>query len=153
MTGVMSSLVAVVGTLAGGLLTGLLQVRLSRTARLASRDEARRVATLSAVTALVSALADHRRAMWVREDERLTGVGFETWAANREATHVTRSAIEAPLVTVTILAPRLAGVAREAVEATYALRNATTQAKLIALRESALTAVDRLTDAAGGELR
>ncbi|HBF85776.1 MAG TPA: protein kilB, partial [Streptomyces sp.] len=80
------TLIAVLGTLAGVGITSGFQARAARTAR----QEARRTEGLGAVTALVEALADHRRAMWVREDLRLRG---EDWADARTTSHATRSAI------------------------------------------------------------
>ncbi|MEU7410996.1 hypothetical protein AB0B40_17000 [Streptomyces sp. NPDC042638] len=64
-----SSVVAVAGTLLGGALTGLLQLRRERAARAERRAEAPRVAPGE----LVAVLGDHRRALWHREDLRLNG--------------------------------------------------------------------------------
>ncbi|MFE3560602.1 protein kilB, partial [Streptomyces sp. NPDC059193] len=84
------TLIAVLGTLAGVGITSFYQAYAARTAR----ADTRRTEGLTAVTALVEALANHRRAMWVREDLRLRG---EDWAAARTESHVTRAAITAPL--------------------------------------------------------
>jgi hypothetical protein len=65
-----SSIIAVAGTLLGGALAGLLQVRVERAARADRRAEALRVA----LGELVAALGDHRRAMWHREELRLKGL-------------------------------------------------------------------------------
>jgi hypothetical protein len=149
MSAALTSMVAVLGTLGGVLVTGLVQGRLARTARQESRYDARRSEALTAVTALVAALSDHRRAMWLREDLRLTGAAAETVEQVRAASHATRSAITAPLVTVRILTPTLAAVAQHAAQATYALREATDHATLTALRDEALCTADRLIESAG----
>jgi hypothetical protein len=143
------AVLAVVGTLAGCVVTGALAARSARVAREAARGDAQRKDVLHAVASLVAALADHRRAMWVREDTRLSGAD---WAAAREASHVTRSAVTAPLTMVCILAPSLASLARQAAQATDALRGAATGEALAQLRCEALRASDRLFDAAQTEL-
>jgi len=142
---VWAAVVAVVGTLAGGLVTGLVQGWSARLARAAHRGDARREAVLAAVTALAAAVADHRRAMWLREQVRLTGADD---AAARAASHGTRSAVTAPLTTVRLLAPALADQAERAVAATFALRGALDADTLAALREAAIVAADRLIEAA-----
>ncbi|MFF3178219.1 protein kilB [Streptomyces sp. NPDC057900] len=138
------TLIAVLGTLAGTGIAGFMQHRASRTAR----QEARRTEGLAAVTALVEALADHRRAMWVREDLRLRG---EDWAEARTESHATRSAITAPLLRVQLLMPAAAPAAQSAAQAAYALRGAG-QPLLDELRTDAITASDALVAAAGRHL-
>jgi len=139
------TLIAVLGTLAGVGITSGYQARAARTAR----QEARRTEGLAAVTALVGALADHRRAMWVREDLRLRG---EDWAAARTESHATRSAITAPLLRVQLLLPAVAPAAQAAAQAVYALRNADGHPILIQRRTDALTASDELVAAVGRHL-
>ncbi|WP_329176042.1 protein kilB [Streptomyces sp. NBC_01477] len=112
-------------------------------ARLADRARER----LAAVTDLVSALADHRRAMWVREDVRLRGSSSAEYAAARGESHVTRSAITGPLTRVVVLAPELAPLAQAAADATYALRKAPDTAALDGGRDAAIAACDRLVAA------
>lgn len=145
-----ASIIAVVGTLAGGLLTGGLQARIGRAARRDDRAEARRTAQVDAVAALMAALEDHRRAMWVREDLRLRdGDRTDAYTEARAASHATRAAVSAPMTRLSILAPELHDSAREAAAAAYALRGAPDRATLDALRESALRASERLVAAAG----
>jgi hypothetical protein len=143
------ALLAVVGTLSGCVVTGVLAARSARSARDAARGDARRRDVLQAVVSLTCAVADHRRAMWVREDLRLSGAD---WASAREASHVTRSAVTAPLTAVCILAPSLVSLAREAAQVAYALRGAATVEALADLRRQALRASDRLVAAAQAEL-
>ncbi|WP_329370213.1 protein kilB [Streptomyces sp. NBC_00669] len=139
-----SAVIAVIGTLAGSVVAYILQERAGRAARADARAADQAKERLAALTALVSALADHRRAMWVREDLRLTGDAPEAYAAARAESHATRAAITAPLTMLAILAPELAPVAREAADATYALRGAPDPDALTARRTEAIAAVDRL---------
>ncbi|MFD7918891.1 protein kilB [Streptomyces sp. NPDC059740] len=144
----LSSIIAVIGTLAGAALSYLLQHRAARAERAEARAETRRSEQLAAVTALVSALADHRRAMWVREDLALNGPS-DAYTAARAASHETRSALTAPLLTVTLLIPALAATAQAAAQATYDMRRAETARALADQRDAALVAADRLvTEAA-----
>lgn len=140
-----SSIIAVAGTLLGGALAGLLQIRMDRAARIDRRAEALRVA----LGELVAALGDHRRAMWHREELRLKGLKQETVEKARAASHATRSAVTAPLVAVSVLEPSLAEPARQAVQAAFALRDAPDQEVLAARREAAIAATDDLVAAAG----
>ncbi|MFF5853999.1 protein kilB [[Kitasatospora] papulosa] len=136
------TLIAVLGTLAGVGITSGYQARAARTVR----QEARRTEGLTAVTTLVEALANHRRAMWVREDLRLRG---EDWAGARTESHASRSAITAPLLRVQLLLPAVAPAAQDAAQAVYALRGADGHSTLNDRRTAALAASDALVTAAG----
>jgi hypothetical protein len=140
------SLIAVVGTLAGVLLTSLAQQRTARTERSAAERTARRRDALDAVAQLAAALADHRRAMWVREEQRLAG---GDWTTAREASHETRAAITAPAVRVAVLVPELAPAVKAAETATYALRGAADHQTLAAARQDAVAAAETLVHDAG----
>lgn len=149
-----ASIIAVIGTLAGGLLTGGLQARIGRAARQDDRAAARRAAQLDAVAALVAALEDHRRAMWVREDLRLrdgdrTDAYTDAYTEARAASHATRAAVSAPMTRLAILAPELHAAAKDAAAAAYAMRGAGDRTTLDSLREDALLASERLVAAAG----
>ncbi|MDT0432898.1 protein kilB [Streptomyces salyersiae] len=141
----MQTLIAVLGTLAGVGITSGYQARAARTAR----QEARDTEGLAAVTALVEALALHRRAMWVRENLRLQG---EDWAEARTESHSTRAAITAPLLRVQLLLPAVAPAAQDAARAVYALRGVTGHGSLVVARTAALTASDALVTAVGRHL-
>ncbi|MER7919417.1 MULTISPECIES: protein kilB [unclassified Streptomyces] len=132
------SLIAVAGTLLGSVTMYMLQQH--GTDRSALRRD-----RLAAVTALTVALADHRRAMWVREDLRLTAADTAGYETARAESHATRSAITAPLTTLTILLPGLARVAEDAATATYGLRGAESPEALNGAREAAIAACERLT--------
>jgi hypothetical protein len=121
---VWTSLVAVLGTLAAGMVQG----RLARTSQRLALRETRRAerwnAALTAVTQLLAALAQHRRAMWVLEDHRLAKAPREVVEQARAISHDTRDGIEIPLHTVAILVPALVRPAETAMHATFAMRNA-----------------------------
>ena len=99
------SLIAVLGTLAGAVVAGILQQRAARAERAEARLAERQRERVHAFTALVTALVDHRRAMWLREKLRLAGVDDDAYAEARAASHATRAAVTAPLVTLSVLAP------------------------------------------------
>ncbi|WUD93817.1 protein kilB [Streptomyces anulatus] len=126
----------------------MLQQRTARRDRAEVRGYEERRDRIAAVTALTVALADHRRSMWVREDLRLSGASDADYQAARAASHNTRSALTAPLTTLAILAPDLAGVAQDAAGATYALRNTENRELLDFYREAAIEAADDLVRAA-----
>ncbi|GAA3015195.1 protein kilB [Streptomyces fulvorobeus] len=136
------TLIAVLGTLAGVGITSAHQTRAARTAR----QQALCTEGLAAVTALAEALADHRRAMWVREDLRLRG---EDWTCARTESHATRAAITGPLLQVQLLMPAVATAAQAAAQAAYALRSADGHTILAARREAAIKAADDLVAATG----
>ncbi|MEU8764969.1 protein kilB [Streptomyces hydrogenans] len=144
----LATVIAVLGTLLGAVVAGVIQHRTARAGRDAVRTDQRTARELDAVTALASAVAAHRRAMAVREDLRLTGDAPDAYAAARAESHATRSAIEAPRVLVSILVPALAPAADEAAKASYALRGARDLDTLAARREAAIAAADRFTAAA-----
>lgn len=146
------ALVGVVGTLAGTLGVTALQHRAARSERAAHTEQDRRRELVHAVTALVTALADHRRAMWARERLRLTGADDAVYAEARSESHRTRSDITAPLVTLSILAPALAPAAQDAARATYAMRAAADHDALDQARAEAAEASERLVAAAARQL-
>lgn len=139
-----TSLIAVAGTLAGGVLSATVQGLLAR----ANRREARRADALAAVAQLAAALANHRRAMWVLEDRRLSDAAAPAVDEALAATHDTRSAIEIPLHTVSILVPVLAQPAEQATKTTFAMRNAAGLDVLETLRQAAKDAHGRFVAAA-----
>ncbi|WP_031523076.1 hypothetical protein [Streptomyces sp. NRRL F-5123] len=147
------AVVAVAGTLLGGLLTGLLQSRSARAERKAARADRRADDLRAALGALVEVTGDHRRAMWRREHLRLTGAPAAEYEGARAESHATRSAVTAPLVAVSVLEPALAPVARAAAQAAFDMRGAADLDALAAVRERAITATDDLVAAAGRAVR
>jgi hypothetical protein len=146
-----TAIVAVLGTLAGSLLTGALQHYSQRATRRAEAATARSSEGLAAVADLAAALADHRRAMWVREELRLRR---EDWTEARAESHRTRSALTIPLLRVQLLMPAVADTAQAAARATYALRGGweSGETGLAARREHAIAKTDELVTAAGRHL-
>ncbi|WSV80029.1 protein kilB (plasmid) [Streptomyces anulatus] len=142
----LTAVIAVLGTLAGSFVTGALQSFAQRAQRAAEELAVRRSAGLDAVAGLSAALADHRRAMAVREEIRLAG---GDWSAARAESHATRSAVTGPLLRVRLLLPELADAAQNAAQAAYDMRAADSPAALQEARERALQAADDLTTAAG----
>ncbi|KOG20009.1 MULTISPECIES: hypothetical protein [Streptomyces] len=147
-----ASVIAVLGTLLGAVVAGLLQQRLTRRERTEVQAGELRRERLAAITSLVAALSEHRRAMWVREDLRLSGAASAAYEQARAESHATRAAITAPLTAVQILAPSLAESASTAARAAYALRNAADAETLNTRRAAAIEAADRLVHAAGAAL-
>lgn len=143
------SIIAVVGTLLGGALTGLLQIKSARLAQDAARADQRAEALRNALGELVAALGDHRRALWNREVLRLDGASEEAIEAARTTSRATRSAVTGPLVSVSVLDQTLAEPARQAALAVFQLRDATDHAVLASRRTAAIAATDALVAAAG----
>lgn len=141
----LTTLIAVLGTIVGVAITSVYQHRAART----NRQDTRRAEGLAALESLTAALAEHRRAMWVREDLRLRG---QDWSAARAESHTTRAAITAPLTRVQLLLPAAAGHAEAAVQAVYDLRDAEDHAALAAARDNAIRKANELIPAAGTAL-
>ncbi|WP_424217787.1 protein kilB (plasmid) [Streptomyces sp. BI20] len=146
----LATLLAIAGTLAGAALSGAVAHVSQRAQRRAAQLDAARTDGVTAITTLIAALADHRRAMVVREDLRLAGAD---WADARAASHATRSAISAPLREVSLLLPTLTVAAHDAARATYALREATDTGALQDARLRAARAAENLSTAAADLLR
>lgn len=142
--GVVTSGIAVAGTLAGGLVTWWGQARQARVTRTETRCEARRGEMVAAVTALSVALAEHRRATWVLESQRLSGADEQAVAVALTATHETWAAVTGPLVTVKVLAPAFVSAAEDVTDAIYAMLDAPDLDTLEARRADARTAHDQL---------
>ena len=149
MDAVWTSLIAVAGTIAGTNLGAWWNARNARAERTDRRRGEQRDQLLTALAGLVAALADHRRAMWVLGETRLTDGTEQAVAAAMATTHETRSAISAPLTRVRILGPGLAEQATKATQATYALRDAPDCDELRRRRQASVDAVAELEAAAG----
>lgn len=136
-----AAVVAVVGTVLGAGVVGVQQYFAVR----AQRRQSLRDRALTTLSDLSTALADHRRAMWLREDLYLSGAAPAEVAAAREASHVTRSAVTAPQVALTVLLPQLRLDIDAAVRAAYDMRHAQSTEVLASQREKAVAAADALT--------
>ncbi|MGW9436805.1 hypothetical protein [Streptomyces sp. NPDC055607] len=152
---ILTTLLAVFGTLAGSVVTGRYQRRSAEQAERTTRGEALRRDRLAAVTELAAAISDHRTAMWVRGDATLKGDAPDRLADLRSRSHQTRSAITRPLVTLRVLItdPAVRQAADAMVTATHALRGADTDTETLArAREEALARHDHFVDLAAAYL-
>lgn len=140
------TVIAVLRTLAGSFVTGALQHFGQRAQRAAEELAARRTAALDAVADLSAVLADHRRAMAVREEIRLADGDRST---ARTESRATRSAVTAPLLRVRLLLPKLDGAAQRAVQAACDMRAVNGTAAFQEARERAIATADDLVAAAG----
>ncbi|MEU2874414.1 hypothetical protein ABZ769_35350 [Streptomyces olivoreticuli] len=150
-----TAVIAVLGTLLGSIVSGLFQHKSAdRTERVARGQELRRD-QLEAVTALATAISDHRRAMWMRGDAKLKGGTQARIEELRGESHMTRSAVTRPLVALRILVTdqTVRAAADRMVTVTYAMRNAyESTAVLTEAREAAKVAHDDFVDVAGAFL-
>lgn len=142
------SIIAVLGTLGGVAVSGLL----SRAARAEEWREQHRREAVEALARLGQALADHRRAMWEVTHARLCGEPDARVRELRDESHRTRSMITAPATKVRLLigrkAPEVWEAAKVAIGATYQMRDATDLDDLEAKRQRALDTSDELMDVA-----
>lgn len=122
-----AAVVAVGDTVLGAGVVGVQQYYAAR----AQRRQTLRDRALTALSELSTALADHRRAMWLRKDLRLSG------AAPADA-------VTAPQVALTVLLPQLRRDVNAAVRAAYDMHGAASTQVLAARRESAISAADSL---------
>ncbi|MFE7576334.1 hypothetical protein ACFU5Z_16535 [Streptomyces sp. NPDC057521] len=147
--------IAVLGTLLGAVVAGVFQQRSASRGAAAAATEQLRRERLEAVTALAAAGSDHRRAMWMRGEAQLARASDERLAELRAASHVTRSAITRPLVAVQVLIPDAAvrTAAKNMVVAAYCIQDRSHGVEaLTAAREAARSAHDRFVDAAAAYL-
>ncbi|MFD7549564.1 hypothetical protein [Streptomyces sp. NPDC059816] len=146
-----TTVLAVVGTLLGSIVTGTFQhLAAGRAERAASAEQLRRV-RLDAVTALASAGSDHRRALWMRGEARLRGASGPELEELRTRSHSTRSAVTRPLVALRLLVPdpTVHTTAQAMVVATYDMVDSVTSIEeLTAAQDVARDAHDRFVDAA-----
>jgi len=147
------AIVAVAAAFGGSALTGTLTALDRRADRRAREATERRKDLMQAVSRLSTSLADHRSAMWHREELKLRDAHPDIVAGATALSHDTRSEITAPLNLVCMLAHELAPIARDAAEATYALRDPGDKATLDRLRIAAREASVRLVDATAHYIR
>jgi hypothetical protein len=116
-----TTLIAVLGTLAGALVAGFMQhLTASRTTR-AAQIERRRQALADAVPALLSALVRHREQQYLKIKARREALADTVEA--RQARYAARSAVTSAMDTLHMatIDARLLAVAQEAVDAAMAL--------------------------------
>lgn len=146
-----AAVIAVIGTLAGALVSGLLQHRIARSQHESALADQLRTEKVDALTALGAAVADHRLAMWKRTDALFCDAEPERLEALRDASHETRSAISGPDTRVRLLIRNdvVREAATEAIETTYAMRDAAAPEDLQTLRRRAVEGHDALLTVAG----
>lgn len=153
---VITTLLAVIGTLLGAIVTGTFQhLAAGRTERAAAAAQLRRD-RFDAVTTLASAGSDHRRALWMRGEAQLRGAGDDELEELRAKSHVTRSAITRPLVALRLLVPdrTVHTTAQAMVVATYDMVDAAMSIEaLTAAQDTTRAAHDRFIDAAAACFR
>ncbi|WP_432140081.1 hypothetical protein [Streptomyces sp. bgisy154] len=152
---ILTTILAVLGTLAGSVVTGRYQRRSAEHAERVARNEALRRDRLAAVTELAAAVSDHRAAMWVRGDAKLKGAAPDRLADLRSRSHQTRSAITRPLVALRVLItdPDVRQAADAMVTATHALRGADTDTDVLTrARQTAVASHDHFVDVAAAYL-
>ncbi|MFJ2186289.1 hypothetical protein ACIOJG_37400 [Streptomyces anulatus] len=124
------TIIAVVGTLLGGLAgaatSGWFALRTASRAEAAAERQQLRRDRLEAVTALATAISDHRRTMWMRGEALLKGAAADRVLELKQESHATRAAVARPLISLRLLVPDPAvrTAADAMVTATYALRGA-----------------------------
>ncbi|MEV6049224.1 hypothetical protein [Streptomyces xanthochromogenes] len=137
---------AIVATLLGAIVSGRFQERAAERQVRAAHGEAIRRDRLEAVTALACAASHHRTTMWRRGDAALQQAGPERVEALRGESHMTRSAVTRPLVSLRVLIadPAVRAAADRMITLTYAIRQAVPTAAVSINREAA---IQRLTEA------
>lgn len=141
---VWASVIAVVGTLAGVAVTAWWQARAARVHRREARQEARRGEALTALTALVAALSEHRRATWVERRAFLAGENRRVVAEATLAARETWSRTATALATVKVVAPEFTPDTEAVTDAIWEMSTAETTAVLEQRRQDAASALDRL---------
>lgn len=155
MTAIITTALAILGTIAGAIVSGHYQQRAALSTERVSRGEAIRRDRLAAVTDLAQAISDHRSALWIRGDAKLTGAAADRLAELRSRSHETRSAVTRPLIALRVLITdaTVRQAADAMVSATYAMRDADTATdRLTQAREAAKVAHDRFVDIAAAYL-
>lgn len=144
------TIVAVLGTLMGSIVTGVFQHMASgRTERAAAAAQLRRD-QLDAITQLAAAGADYRRVMRKRGQARLGRARRARQEQLRHESHGIRSALTQPMTVLQVLIPdpRVHAAARAMVEAAYNIRDAADSDALNAAQEAARAAHDDFVDVA-----
>ncbi|MEV0039348.1 hypothetical protein [Streptomyces sp. NPDC050804] len=151
----LATTLAILGTLLGAIVSGWFALRTAGRSERVARDGQLRRDRLDAVTELATAISAHRRAMWMRGRAQLKGAPAARYEELRSESHLTRSAVARPLVSLRLLItdPAVHTAADAMVTATYAMRGAdTSNAELTTAREAAMHAHDRFVDTAAAYL-
>ncbi|MFD6152824.1 hypothetical protein [Streptomyces sp. NPDC060243] len=151
MTPVLTTALAVLGTLLGATVTGFFQhLAAGRTERAAARARSRQDA-LDAVADLVAADSAHRQALRMRLEAKLSGTATDAELFElRTASHITRAATKRPYALVRLLVPDpgVKAAADTMITATYDMADAATPAALDTAQEWSRAAHDHFIDTA-----
>ncbi|MEW2265993.1 hypothetical protein ACGF5T_33420 [Streptomyces sp. NPDC047853] len=150
-----TSVIAVISTLLGSIVTGRLQERVTNRSEAESRRRELRKEHLDAVKDLAVAVSAHRSMMWRRGDAKFKG-DLERYEELRTRSHETRAAVTAPLVALRILVTdaTVRAAANRMVDATFGMRHQDTSTEVLNdARVAALTAHDQFVDAAAEYVR
>ncbi|MEV6426026.1 hypothetical protein [Streptomyces sp. NPDC051662] len=152
-----TTIVAVLGTLLGVVVTGVFQARTTSRADIQAREAELRRERLAAITDLADTITAHRIAMYRRGDARLKGRSDDHVEELRAISHDTRREVTPPLTRLRVLIqdPAVREAADAMVTATYGMRRSDgttdatlTLAGLTAARQAAVDAHDAFVDAA-----
>ncbi|MFB7763541.1 hypothetical protein [Streptomyces xiamenensis] len=151
-TAIAAGVIAVVGTLLGSIVSGVLQRRIAQDGLAASERAALRRDQIAAVAALAAASADHRRTSWHRRWLQAGGADEPTLIAAVAAVHATRSAMAEPVARVRLLisSPAVRQAVEDLVEITFSLHDCD---DFNAARLASIAAHDRLLDVAAEVIR
>jgi hypothetical protein len=160
--------IAVAGTLLGSIVSGRFQQRAAERAIRASHDQELRRERLNAVRDVAEAITAHRIAMWDRGEAVLDNAPAERVQELRDASHTTRRAVTSPLTALHVLIEdnQVRAAADRMVTLTYALRDAcpidgpgdpgtreSAKTALTAARAAAVAAHDEFVNISGRYLR
>ncbi|MGR3939435.1 hypothetical protein [Streptomyces sp. BRA346] len=157
-----TTIVAVVGTLLGAVVSGVFTQLTARRSEKVDRAERRRTELLETMRALSAAVSAHRKAMYKRGEARLRGASAERIEQLRDKSHDTRDAVQEPLATIRLLVQDAAVLAAtdEMITATFGMRRADgttdanlTQEGLTTARQKAADAHDHFVAVAAAHLR
>ncbi|MEU2265231.1 pRL2-23 [Streptomyces olindensis] len=151
-----TTVVAVLGTLLGAVVAGVIQHRTARAGRAQDRAEALWRDRLDAITALAACATEHRRVLYAQQDAQLHALRTDPdhLAALKEERYATRSATTAQLVRLHLLIvdPAVRQAAADLVTATYNLRDLADADDIEAHRLAAVAAHDTFVDTAADYL-
>jgi hypothetical protein len=147
---VLTTIVAVLGTLMGSVVTGTLQnIAASRAERTAAVAQLRRD-RLDTIVQLTAAAADYRRAMRRRGQARVSQASPEQNEQLRRDSHAMRAAITQPMTMLKVLISdaEINAAARAMVDAAYRIKECGDAAAVSAAQEVARAAQDTFVELA-----
>ncbi|MDX3524951.1 pRL2-23 [Streptomyces sp. ID05-39B] len=151
-----TTVIAVLGTLLGAVVAGVIQHQTARAGRVQDRAETLRREQFDAIAALAACATEHRRVLHAQQDFQRPGhtTDQEYLASLKAERYATRSATTAQLVRVQllILDPAMRQAAADLVTSTYNLRDLTDADDIEAHRLAAVAAHNTFVDTAAAYL-